>query len=78
MQTGVVFIYRRVGVSQIGSAHSGMTTDLHTPLIQSAMQLEDDDSDWLHRNWTYVRDMRFIEKLQNVSSSAGFHGMTAV
>ena len=43
-------------------------------LAGKSVDENDDDSDWLHRNLTYVRDMRFVGELQNLSSSEGLHG----
>lgn len=60
------------GTEEIGSACSVMTRDLHTLCSESAM-LDDDDSDWLHRNGTYMRDMRSLEEQQNMSTSFGPH-----
>jgi hypothetical protein len=62
-----------VCIGEIGSAHSAMTNNLHSPCNNSSM-LDDDENDWLHRNGTYMRDLRSIEELHNVSTSSGFHG----
>jgi hypothetical protein len=50
-----------------------MTNNLHSPCNNSSM-LDDDENDWLHRNGTYMRDLRSIEELHNMSTSSGFHG----
>ncbi|KAM0837796.1 hypothetical protein ACQ4PT_061397 [Festuca glaucescens] len=52
------------GVTHIGSAYSQMSNYLHMPCNESTM-LDDDSSDWLHKNGAYMR---------KVSTSSGLHG----
>ncbi|KAM0837799.1 hypothetical protein ACQ4PT_061397 [Festuca glaucescens] len=60
---GVEDVFQK-GVTHIGSAYSQMSNYLHMPCNESTM-LDDDSSDWLHKNGAYMR---------KVSTSSGLHG----
>ena len=68
----ICFTLSILGIGDIEAACSSMTRDLHIPCIKSTM-IADDNTDWLHRNDIYRRDVRTLEELQMIPTSLGLH-----
>uniref|UniRef100_A0ACD5UJD4 Uncharacterized protein n=1 Tax=Avena sativa TaxID=4498 RepID=A0ACD5UJD4_AVESA len=60
-------------IEAIGSSYSGGARDLTTP-CNKAVMVDEDHGDWLRSNLTYMRDVRSVNDLHNVSTSAWLHG----
>jgi hypothetical protein len=66
------FTYFTVGTGGIRYGDSGIGNDLTTPCSDSVIRGEG-RTDWLHNNFTYLRDVRSVKERQNLSTSAGLH-----
>jgi hypothetical protein len=67
------FVSSNLVLTDIGSSCSDMSKDLNTRCSKSVVQ-DEDDSDWLHSNFTVMRSARSVQELRNMSTPTSFHG----